>query len=444
MEYKYDKASPESILEYALGIAGKSLSEVVDSANLATDIRHKGNLGRLIELHYFRHDPGNGHGPDFPEAGVELKTTGVVRRDGKFVAKERLVLSMIDYVGLVAEAWATASLMDKCRLMLILFYLYEKGVAPIDRKFVLNPLLFEFPSEDLAIIRRDWETIQRKVREGKAHELSEGDTFYLGACRKGSGGADEPLRKQPYSSVKAKARAFSLKPSYVNQIIAGFTTEPGVLEISENTSFEEATYQRFERFLGKSVDELARIVGLHRTGAQKAFKTDLIRKLLGASGKRVPEFEKAEVEIKTIVLNPNGNSKEAMSFPNFRYTEIVNETWEETSFAEKLERKFFFVIFRRSPNGEEILERVAFWNMPFNDREEARAVWEETKKRVGAGDYSLPRSTDSRVAHVRTKGRDSADMYPTPQGGYERKRCFWLNAKYITNEVNRLARNAKQ
>ena len=38
----------------------------------------------------------------------------------------------------------------------------------------------EFSDTDLEIIKKDWELIKQKIANGKAHELSEGDTFYLG------------------------------------------------------------------------------------------------------------------------------------------------------------------------------------------------------------------------------------------------------------------------
>lgn len=49
-----------------------------------------------------------------------------------------------------------------------------KGDLQID-----EVVLFSFPEEDLVIIEWDWETIMGKVRAGRAHELSEGDTLYL-------------------------------------------------------------------------------------------------------------------------------------------------------------------------------------------------------------------------------------------------------------------------
>ena len=87
-----------------------------------------------------------------------------------------------------------------------------KGDFKID-----EAVLFSFPEEDLAVIERDWETIMNKIRAGKAHELSEGDTLYLAACTKGETAAS--VRRQPFSEVPAKQRAYSLKASYMTQIL---------------------------------------------------------------------------------------------------------------------------------------------------------------------------------------------------------------------------------
>ena len=67
------------------------------------------------------------------------------------------------------------------------------------------------------IIKQDYETIVSKIKAGKAHELSEGDTLYLAACRKGQKG--DSLRKQPFSDIGAPQRAFSLKPAYMRTIL---------------------------------------------------------------------------------------------------------------------------------------------------------------------------------------------------------------------------------
>lgn len=433
----YDKTSPESLLEFAHGLSGKTLAEAVDMTLANENIRNKGDLGAMVERYYFKYEPNSFYGPDFAEAGVELKTTGVVpKSQGGYKAKERLVLSMINYMTLVQEHWDTSSLMEKSRLMLILFYLYEKGLAVIDRRFVLNPLLFEFPLEDLEIIRRDWETIKQKIEDGKAHELSEGDTYYLGACRKGSGGANEKLRNQPFSEVKAKSRAFSLKPSYVNRIIDGHTTEANVLEVTADIGIEEATRNKFKPYIGKTIEEISNMLDFHKRGKNdKGFYRSLTMRILGGTKRTVPELDKAGIELKTIRVNEDWMPAEAMSFPTFKYMEIIEEDWEESSFFNKIEQKFLFVIFREDENNDLRLEKVNYWNMPYLDREEAQRVWEDTRRRVAIDASDLPRSTESRVAHVRPKAKNAQDTLPTPQGTDLVKKCFWLNRSYIGDVI---------
>jgi len=430
----YDKTSPESLLEFARGLSGKTLAEAVDMSLALENTKNKGDLGAMIERYYFGYEPNSVHGPDFAEAGVELKTTGVLRKsEGGFKAKERLVLTMINYMTLVNEEWTASSLMEKCRLMLILFYLYEKSVAVIDRRFVFDPLLFSFPTEDLEVIQRDWETIKQKIEAGKAHELSEGDTYYLGACRKGSGGINEKLRDQPFSEIKAKARAFSLKPSYVNRIIEGHAKEANVLGINAGTTIEDATREKFSPYIGKTVGEIAGMFGISKQGKNdKGFYRILVMHILGAGNKRtVPELDKAGVELKTIRVNGDWMPAEAMSFPTFKYMDIIDQQWEDSSFFEKIEQKFLFVIFQEGSDGELRLAKVAYWNMPYADRQEAQRVWEDTKRRVAIDARDLPRSVESRVAHVRPKAKNALDTLPTPQGEQLVKKCFWLNRNYL-------------
>ena len=438
-ELKYDKSSVISIHEFAKKLIGKSLSEVVKLPEGVANLRNRGDLGSLIEKYYFEHIPPNNHEPDFQEAGLELKTTGVIIRSEKYRAKERLVLAMIDYENIVKEDWKNSTLYKKCRLMLILFYLYSKEVSVIDRKFVLSPMLYQIPHSDSTQIQRDWEFIRQRIVDGKAHELSEGDTFYLAACRKGSGGEKEALRKQPFSDEKAKARAFSFKQSYLNRIIEGDYKDAPVLGVSKNISFEKATQLKFQPFMGKTISEISKRFDYNQKGPNhKGFLKHLVNRVLSNGGENVIELEKAGIEVKTIRLNSKGVPREAMSFPGFKYLDLVNENWEDSKFYERLERKFLFVIFRTDENDVEKLEKVSYWNMPYEDRMEAKRVWEETKRRNMIDASDLPRASESYVAHVRPKARDGSDKLPTPQGDFQIKKCFWLNKEYIASVVRAL------
>jgi DNA mismatch repair protein MutH len=309
----------------------------------------------------------------------------------------------------------------------------------IDRKFVLSPLLYEIPKNDASQIKRDWEFIRQRVLDGRAHELSEGDTFYLAACRKGSGGEKEVLRTQPFSSEKAKARAFSFKQSYVNKLIDGNLPQDKTLGVSDAITFEQATKLKFQPFLGKSVEELSRTFNYFKKSTNhKGFLRDIVNRILANSNDVPVELHKAGIEVKTIRLTKMGIPREAMSFPGFKYLDIINESWEDSSFFQKLEHKFLFVVFRTDQEEIERLEKVFYWNMPYQDRREAQRVWEETKKRVSVNASNLPRASESKVAHVRPKARDGNDKLQTPQGDFQIKKCFWLNKEYIAALVNEI------
>ena len=76
---KYRKDSVKSIYEHALKLLGQSLSQVVELPQGIANSRNRGDLGSLVEKYYFEHTPPNNHDPDFKEAGLELKTTGLIK-----------------------------------------------------------------------------------------------------------------------------------------------------------------------------------------------------------------------------------------------------------------------------------------------------------------------------------------------------------------------------
>jgi DNA mismatch repair protein MutH len=437
---KYDDSSVESIVSYSQSLIGNSLDEVVTLPHGVANKKNKGNLGRLVEAHYFDL-PATNSGLDFPKAGLELKVTGVLP-NGKdaYKAKERLVLTMINYMEIDKESWDESKFLTKCRLMLILFYLHEEGVSAIDLKFVLNPFLFRIENHDLEIIKQDWGIIQNKVNAGKAHELSEGDTFYLGATRKGEGGEDEALRPQPNSPIKAKSRAFAFKQKYMNLLISGPVEEGGSLLGGSRITIEAATQRRFKPYIGQSVEKISESIGYFKSGPNhKAFLHDLSKRILGNGAESVSELIKADIELKTIRLTKTGRPMESMSFPAFSLLEIGEEDWEDSSFFEKLEKKFLFVVFQEGTDREERLLLVAYWNMPYEDRLEAQRVWEETKRRVSLEQLPLPKATESRVAHVRPKGQNKLDTQLMPSGSNWGKQCFWLNSGYIGSVIKEIA-----
>jgi DNA mismatch repair protein MutH len=78
--------------------------------------------------------------------------------------------------------------------------------------------------------------------------------------------------------------------------------------------------------------------------------------------------------------------------------------------------------------------------MPNKDIEIAREFWIDTKDKIVRGDYNhFIKISDKRICHVRTKSNPNAsknrDMMETPQNTLEKKRCYWLNASYIREQI---------
>ena len=126
-----------------------------------------------------------------------------------------------------------------------------------------------------------------------------------------------------------------------------------------------------------------------------------------------------------------------MSFPAFKFCDIINETWEDSELRNLIEpAKFLFVIFKKNDVDEPVFERIKFWNIPAEDLEEVKKVWERTVSIIKAGvqiktygqktKNNLPKSTESYVAHVRPHARNKADTYPLPDGRELTKQCFWF------------------
>lgn len=461
----YDKASKESILEYAQRLLGKSLWSLhAEARQVQTG---KGGLGNAVEKYHFQYEPNSKSEPDFKEAGVELKCTPLKRvSDGSMLSKERLVLNVIDYVEEASKTFATSSFWKKNSLLLLMFYLHEEGKVPFDLIFKIIRL-WNFPETDLKIIQDDWTIIHNKIIAGKAHELSEGDTLYLAACTKGSRAGAE-MRRQPNSTNLAPQRAYSIKSKYVNTIILDslahsemcndvFISDAqkrkilkaqgdaesvvrSITDYNQAETFEQLIERKFAKYYGKTIAEIEDILGV-QFGQSKSMAYNVCRAILGVKAKKIAEFEKAEIAIKTIRLEANGNLKEAMSFPNVNYKEIVQETdWEDSALYGMFTQRFLFIIFRKpavKDDKQVRLEKVMFWTMPVKDLEQGMVLWNDTREKVANGNYEhFIKASENPVCHIRPKAQNAADTTEGAQGFQVKKMCYWLNREYVLNMIN--------
>lgn len=463
----YDETDPKSIEAYGEGLIGKTFAEVCEKDDITKSMtirdivdyekkhenkKRKGGLGELIEERYFHLQTNNDARPDFDKAGVELKVTPYKKnKNGTLAAKERLIITMIDYFAVINETFAESHMWKKARLILLIYYLYQKETGNRLNYRIDYVNLFSPPEQDIKINEHDFTVINEKIRAGKAHELSEGDTLYLGAAPKAATSKDR--RKQPFSDELAKPRAFAFKNSYMtyvlnNYIVPGKATYQPIIKGKVEVPFEDYVVEKINTYCGYSVKDLCQELQINDQKKPKNLEAMLIYRILGVKGNHAEEFEKANIVVKTIRIEKNNRIRENMSFPTFKFKELVKEEWNDSTFGNYLrETRFLFVVYKFDEQGELRLRGCQFWNIPYKDLEgNIRHVWKQTKNvlveglkvevRNGRNHNNFPKASDDPVCHVRPHARDAQDTYELPDGRQFPKQCFWLNNSYILSQLN--------
>jgi DNA mismatch repair protein MutH len=437
--------------------------------------RRKGYLGDLVEWFVFDKKPDSLSQADFSVAGIELKTTPI-KHSGKYtyVAKERLVFSMIDYQAIKNETWETSSFLKKNKVILLMFYLWMQNQSILDYKFKfvhLLDLLSDLSDQDVLQIQKDWEHIVAKIKRNEAHLLSEADTYYLGACTKAAN--SRVVREQSPGHIPAKPRAFSLKQQYINYLIQTQLLHKSIEVDSlfkkgrKVKTIEDAVKEKFAPYINHTDSEILQTLQSSVGKSAKSYKRLIVNKILGVSSENILELDKANITLRVITLENDGNLKESISFPAFDFKDLVTQTWYDdkdevmSDFHIQLEtKKFLFVIFQKQKNSDEIiLRKTMFWNFPMQDIDKAKDVWEQTVVLINEGKIvkeiksdktgmekrytHFPGSTFNGVAHVRPHGSTREDMIDLPVAdnltGMTKytKQCFWLNASYIQHAIEK-------
>lgn len=419
---------------------------------------NKGALGQIVEEGILGYAINSSPEADIKNLNLEIKATGIVKSQKKnsYRAKERLALETINYIKVVNQPFEESELWKKCRLMLLVFYEYIYGVQYGDFE-IIDSVINEFTEKDLEIIRKDYEIIVNKIKEGKAEEISEGDTMYLGACTAGTG----RLQNQPYSSIKAKQRKFCIKVSYFNQIVEQHFEKrrfENALQSYElrDSSFELAMESNFSKYYGWSEKQIREHFKLKISSDAKNRYERYIAAMLGLKGdiNETEEFLKSGTTLKTIRIGKNGHIRESMSFPAFSFIDIAKQDWEESELKDFFEnQKFMFAIFEEGDE-EMIFRKIKFWNMPPHDIENSiKPMFMKMQEVLNSGNIvshitynndgkeiwhnNFPKMKENEVAHVRPHGRNKDDVNPLPVKDNKTgatsftKQCFWLNSGYV-------------
>ncbi|GEQ61441.1 DNA mismatch repair protein MutH [Vagococcus lutrae] len=483
MALPYDKTSPISIENYAIKLIGHTFEEVIDN-NVHDKIfakelkkyynnpRSKGGLGLLIEKYFFFYEPNSDANPDFPEAGVELKVTPYEQLSNKkYRAGERLVLGMIPNNQPIETDFYKSDMLNKMELILLILYLRDRDIDRI--KYRINyvkllHLLGEECREDLEIIKADYNIIVNKIQAGKAHELSEADTMYLGACTKGST-AKKSLQPQYYNpNIKAKRRAFSLKQGYMTAVINKYifpdvNTYEEILpsQTVDKETFESIILSKIYQYQGLSESELRKRFNLEDNTSKDIFSL-LVFAMLGIKSNQAEEFVKSNTVIRALRVESNNKIKESLSVPTLNFIKFSQEDWEESEVYRYFsETRFLFTVYKKEGN-DYILRDAFFWNMPMKDLEGiGREEWLSNQNIIRDGVSlkpkgtrvinNLPKSSNTQIFHLRPHATKSAylingrkygngdlerDTDLLPNGDRMVKQSFWLNNRYVESIVH--------
>ncbi|WP_218184520.1 Sau3AI family type II restriction endonuclease [Pelistega indica] len=319
---------------------------------------------------------------------------------------------------------------------------------------------------DLAIIKEDFKIIAQKIRAGLAHELSEGDTRYLGACTKGAT-AEKSLQPQFYNPHQlAKRRAYSLKQSYMTFVLNNYVFKQSdeyesIFKPNElvTSSFDDEIEKKLSFYYGMDEQSLYQRFDLLSSSAKQKNKM-LVNRMLGINTDAA-EFRKANIIVKTIRVQKNGLPKESMSFANVPIVDFMSNEFDDSQIYQFFEEaRFLFVIFNENDEGKYILRKSMFWNMPLTDLENiVKKEWQRYKTILLEGVKftftprkiinNLPNKKDTRVFHLRPRARNAAyiidgvkygrgeerDMDTLPNGDKMTAQCFWLNNDYIASVI---------
>ena len=224
----------------------------------------------------------------------------------------------------------------------------------------------------------------------------------------------------------------------MSKLFKSSITEPIVKSIFEydlGETFEQFVIKKFKPYRNLTKIEIIKSIGLEDSNEKLKIKK-LIKIILGVSNKKIEEFEKADIQMKTIKLENSGVLKESMSFSQIQYKEIINEDWEDSYWYNSLTKRFFFIVFQKNEKNELVLKKVMFWTMPPKDLELAKLFWSDTKQKIIDNDFNhFIKISDRSICHVRPKGKNNLDLMETVSGSKEKKKCYWLSSFYIKNII---------
>ena len=357
-------------------------------------------------------------------------------------------MSKIDYNKIINETFETSHVLGKCEKMLIIWYEYDSNKDPED--FIITDFQLYDMGKDKTIFENDFEIIKTKVLEGKAHELSEGDTSYLGACTKARTSKDRT--SQPFSEILSKPRAYSLKNAYMTGILREIvkstpSTYNKKSKYDEFKTVVEFVKNKLKPYFGKTQLEILEEI-TNRKYNEKIPKniSKMISDELIGKDSELPQknelFTKTSFIIKNLPIQENGKPRERMSFKTIRLSDF-KENWNDSYWKNYFEETTFIIICYKevngSKNGYRILDDVKQITFNDNDLDEFEKTYNQIKNAIDNKDIDLlPISTNgfkNQCLEIAPKGVKGDDAYVNFFKKNKTKVAFMLSKKLLVKKL---------
>ena len=424
LSYEYDKHDRRDILRHAKALEGYAVGDVYELEEHGkhredilqyyaekciqgwTDdegVFHRGDKGRigfLVQEVYFDEPRDNEAQADLGAVGVELKVSPLIYKTrAGLKVKERLVLGMINRNGHLPERFCDSHIYNKCKLMMLVYYIDEtnQGKTPFQFPFYKSAYV-KIPEVDMAMIEQDYRYIRDCVNEGRYSDLHEREAHYLSPCTKNGG------------------RAFSFKPSYMNQLFNEYIDANNLLydpDKDEETydiirqydaiisdadelrghTFEEIVLNRFKPYIGMTVTEIRQSLmepdDFEQWSSRKTIdKAEFARTtfaMLGITSGQAEEFVRSNTYVKTLRVNSDLTMNEDISFSAFEFKELMEESWEEsTVYEEMVDRQFLWSVFKEKGD-DFVFHGARFWSLPQEDEHLIHEGWDDIRDIIRKG-----------------------------------------------------------
>ena len=210
--------SPDALLARCHAIAGLTLGELAEMANVAIPAnlqRHKGWPGMLIEK-WLGACAGSKPQQDFPELGIELKTIPI---DGQFAPLETTYVCFAPLLMPPGITWKTSNVRNKLQQVLWLPVEGDRQIPLAERRVATG--FYWRPSEkEDKILKDDWEELTEQIITGHVESITSRQGNALHIRPKAANGKVLTDALNPEGErIKTRPRGFYLRKTFTHQIL---------------------------------------------------------------------------------------------------------------------------------------------------------------------------------------------------------------------------------